>query len=141
MQFGQLNSTKPITLYHLPVLDPVDKSFDFFALLVLYDWIIENSEVESFQGDNGNLTLLSNSMNPRQQTVDSAQLSTVFALFAQKRSPICDFCHDRDCLQNIFVHTFLPWICGRIKHVELNRVGGIIWVGRPLILLRSLTAL
>ncbi|OQS04879.1 hypothetical protein THRCLA_02918 [Thraustotheca clavata] len=141
MQFGQNNTSYQVTLYHIPLLNPADNQFDFFAWLMLYDWIIGKSEVVSFQGDNGNLTLLGNTLADFTQQVDSSQLPTVCALLAQRCVQYVTF-----VMIALACITFLYIVFSRgnvegLNMFELSRVGGMVWIGRPLVLLRSLTAL
>ncbi|OQS04884.1 hypothetical protein THRCLA_02913, partial [Thraustotheca clavata] len=136
MQFTKDNSSSTITLNHTPVLNPLDSEFDFFAWQLLYHWIIGNSEVVSFQGDNGILTLLSNPLSKYEQPIDPSQLSTVFALFAQRGVEYVTF-----VMMAVASLTFLRGRVEGLNMFELSRVGGIVWIGRPLVLLRSLTAL
>ncbi|EQC28282.1 hypothetical protein SDRG_13963 [Saprolegnia diclina VS20] len=126
LQFGMTNETAPIDLFHLPVLDPSDPSFDYFAWLFLYDWAL------AFMGDT--LPQLS-------QPVDNAQLPTVFALYALQAIRYVTY-----VMIMLAAVTFVYILLSRghvegLNMFEMSRVGGIVWVGRPLVALRSITAL
>ncbi|OQS04883.1 hypothetical protein THRCLA_02914 [Thraustotheca clavata] len=125
--FDQKDSSMPATMSILPVLNPADTAFDFFPLVFIYDWIIGNSEVVSFQGDNGNLTLLGNNLADYKQLVDLSLLPTrgvQYATFVMI------------ALASI---TFIYVITSH-GYVEGQNMFELIWVGRPLVLLRSLTS-
>ncbi|EQC28290.1 hypothetical protein SDRG_13971 [Saprolegnia diclina VS20] len=141
VQFGMVNETAPIELYHLPVLDPSDPTFDYFAWLFLYDWAIGNREVISFQGDLGSLTVMGDTLPQLLQTVDNAQLPTVFALYALQAIRYVTF-----VMIMLAAVTFVYILLSRghiqgLNMFEMSRVGGIVWIGRPLVVVRSITAL
>ncbi|OQS03803.1 hypothetical protein THRCLA_21061 [Thraustotheca clavata] len=140
MQLGHYSFTSPIYVYHEPVLSNFNNS-DILAWHALYDWMIGVREVVSFQGDNGNITLLGNTMNTYAQPVDVSQLPTVFALFAQRGVQYVTYVII--ALASI-TSAYISFSRGHVEGMNLfkvSSVGGIIWIGRPLILVRSLTAL
>ncbi|KDO18225.1 hypothetical protein SPRG_15606 [Saprolegnia parasitica CBS 223.65] len=136
-----VNKTAPIELFHTPLLNPSDPSFDFFAWLFLFDWAIGNREVISFQGDLGTLTVMGNELTRLEQAVDSAQLPTVFALYALQAVRYVTY-----VMIMLAAVTFVYILLARghvegLNMFEMSRVGGIVWVGRPLVAVRSITAL
>ncbi|EQC27632.1 hypothetical protein SDRG_14543 [Saprolegnia diclina VS20] len=141
VQFGALNTTAPMELYHLPVLDPSDATFDYVAWLFLYDWALGNREVISFQGDLGTLTAMGSDLPHLEQTDDAAQLPTVLALYARRAVQYVTVSIIALAVLSLI---YLIRVRGAIEGrnlLKLSRVGGLVWVGRPLIGLRSITAL
>ncbi|EQC28283.1 hypothetical protein SDRG_13964 [Saprolegnia diclina VS20] len=141
VQFGRVNKTAPIELFHLPVLDLSDPSFHFFAWLFVYDWAMGNREVISFQGDLNTLTAMGNDITRLEQTVDVAQLPTIFAFYALQAIRYVTF-----VMIMLAAVTFVYILLSRgyvegLNMFEMSRVGGIVWVGRPLVVVRSITAL
>ncbi|EQC25633.1 hypothetical protein SDRG_16488 [Saprolegnia diclina VS20] len=140
MQMGVANLSAPLSMYTSQLLDPNDRRFDFFAWFYLYDWSRGTREVVSFQGDVGNVTVLSDYTSLVAREAQRWELSTIVASYA------------RACVQYVtFVMICVAIVVGMYilssrGHVEglnmlvLNRVGGIVWVGRPLLFVRSLTA-
>ncbi|OQR95192.1 hypothetical protein ACHHYP_00224 [Achlya hypogyna] len=141
MIFTKVNSTAPLTLLHTNVLDSGDPGFYFFGWTYLYDWVVGNREAVAFQGDAGNLTILTDLELPLLQQARTWELSQDFAQY---------------CRAGVWYVTFVMLFvaaiaCGYmvaarghfegLNMLELSRVGGIVWVGRPLLFLRSLTAL
>ncbi|KDO20573.1 hypothetical protein SPRG_13604 [Saprolegnia parasitica CBS 223.65] len=140
MQMGIANLSAPLTMYTSQLLDPSDRRFDYFAWFYLYDWSRGTREVVSFQGDVGAISIMSDYHSLVAREAQRWELSTIVASYA------------RACVQYVtFVMICVATVVGLYilssrGHVEglnmlvLNRVGGIVWVGRPLLFVRSLTA-
>ncbi|EQC33781.1 hypothetical protein SDRG_08466, partial [Saprolegnia diclina VS20] len=69
MIFAKVNASAPLGLLHTNILDPSEVGFGFFAWTYLYDWVVGNREVISFQGDSGTLTVLTDIKLPLLQQV------------------------------------------------------------------------
>ncbi|EQC27747.1 hypothetical protein SDRG_14496 [Saprolegnia diclina VS20] len=141
-QFGYANaSSAPVELFHTPVFDPSDPTFDYFAWLFFYDWALGNREVISYQGDVNTLTLMGNTLASISQSADLGQLPTIFTLYARQAVQYVTISIIALALLSLF---YLIHVRGAIEGrslLQLSRVGGLVWVGRPLIGLRSITAL
>ncbi|KDO25728.1 hypothetical protein SPRG_09027 [Saprolegnia parasitica CBS 223.65] len=141
IQFGSTSRSVPTELYVTPFLDPLDAAFNYHAWLYLYDWILGQREVISFQADNGTLTLLGAGLTSIESSVDTTQLSTVFSLYALQVVRYVTF------VMLLLAAVTAVYILAARGHVEgqnmleLSRVGGIVWVGRPLIVVRGITAI
>ncbi|EQC28294.1 hypothetical protein SDRG_13974 [Saprolegnia diclina VS20] len=138
-QFGRPTANASTTLYIAPLLD--DPAFAFFAHVLLYDWVAGNREVVTFQGDVGTLTLLGDSGIRRAQPIDTTKLPVVFALYAHRAVQYVTYVL---MLLAAVAAVYLVRCHGRIagaNMLELSRVGGVVWVGRPLLLARGVTAL
>ncbi|OQR87485.1 hypothetical protein ACHHYP_08791 [Achlya hypogyna] len=139
MSYTQANSSMPFDVSFISVLNAPE--FDFFGWIFLYDWIIGHREVISFQGDEGTLTLLSEYEATLNQT----------PLAWQVASNVAQYIHVGVYYVTIimilvaglsFVYAVASYgHCEGLNLLELSRVGGIVWIGRPLLLLRSLSAL
>ncbi|OQS04026.1 hypothetical protein THRCLA_03705 [Thraustotheca clavata] len=141
MVYTKLNSTAPLQLLHTNVLDPSDPNFYFFGWTYMIDWVFNNREVISFQGDNGNLTLLTDYQIPLAQQVQPAEITTNFVRYC--RAGVLYVTFMMLCLSFVLVG-YMVVTKGEFEGYnmfKLDRVGGIVWVGRPLLLLRSITAL
>ncbi|OQR91523.1 hypothetical protein ACHHYP_04600 [Achlya hypogyna] len=141
MFFTKVNSTAPLTLLHTNVLDPGDPGFHFFGWTYLYDWVVGNREAVAFQGDTGNLTILTDLELPLLQQAREWELTANIARYFQAAVLFVTV-----AILVVAVGTTLYMIVSRGRFVGLNmlkleRVGAIVWVGRPLLFLRSLTAL
>ncbi|OQR80732.1 hypothetical protein ACHHYP_17278 [Achlya hypogyna] len=140
-QMGVANlSSTSLSLYSHVLLDPADPRFNYFAWFFLYEWTRGGREVVSFVGDVATLTLMTTYTSAVSRSPALWELSTIVASYA------------RACVQYVtFVMIFVAlmaalYIVMSRGHVEglnmlvLNRVGGIVWIGRPLLFVRSLTA-
>ncbi|EQC42120.1 hypothetical protein SDRG_00960 [Saprolegnia diclina VS20] len=140
MLYARLNTTSPLTLLHTPVLDLQDANFWFFGYMYLYDWVLGYREVVSFQGDVGTLTLLSDLQPALLQQVPTDLVTTNAAVYCRLAVSYVS------CVMLLVATLATGYLVRSRNHVEglnmfeLCRVGGIVWVGRPLLLLRSLTA-
>ncbi|OQR84732.1 hypothetical protein ACHHYP_13011 [Achlya hypogyna] len=139
MSYLRANTTSPVVLGRLRLLEEPD--FELYSWLYLIDWVLGLREVVSFEGDVGTLTLLSELQKPLPQQIEAWQVATNVALYA--RSGILYITYVMIGVASV---TSVYMVLSRgafqwLNMLELCRVGGIVWVGRPLLLLRSMTAL
>ncbi|OQR82372.1 hypothetical protein ACHHYP_16161 [Achlya hypogyna] len=139
LQIGQMTKTSPVKVFTASLLD--DPQFAFFAYMLVYDWVVGNRQVVRFHGDVGEVTLLGDGLAPRVQSTDPSQLPTVFSLYSHRSVQYVTY-----VMMGLAATTgsYIVRSRGRVdglNMLELSRVGGIVWVGRPLLLLRSITAL
>ncbi|EQC27930.1 hypothetical protein SDRG_14350 [Saprolegnia diclina VS20] len=139
LQVGRPKASAPMRIYHMPLLESLD--FAFFANVLLYDWVLGNREVVRFVGDTSAITLIGDGLRPRVQATDASQLPTVFALYSHRSVQYVTY-----VMIALAATTALYAVVSRghvegLNLLELSRVGGIVWVGRPFIALRSITAL
>ncbi|KDO25334.1 hypothetical protein SPRG_09159 [Saprolegnia parasitica CBS 223.65] len=145
VQFVQfiLNGSVP-SLFHVNILDdgPAhDESWPFYGWVFLYGWAAGTREVVQFNGDSGVLTaisgpLLTHNMRPNPAEIrqdmsivllTSVQyITVVFVLLAIAIAlyAMSSLLHIEGC--NLF---------------QMNRTIGLVWIGRPCLLLRSMTAM
>ncbi|EQC25356.1 hypothetical protein SDRG_16766 [Saprolegnia diclina VS20] len=137
MQYGMDSAAlAPMTLYTSPLLDD---EFRFFGYALIHDWICDWRDVVSFTGDTGTLTLLSDLVLRTVEPVQSAELCSAYALYAFAVVQYVTLAiASLAGLTGIYILASRGHIEGTLK---LSRVGGIVWVGRPLLLVRSFTAL
>ncbi|OQR89743.1 hypothetical protein ACHHYP_06084 [Achlya hypogyna] len=131
----------PMALLHANVLDPGDPGFFFFGWTYLYDWVLGRREVVSFQGDTRRLTLLTDYQLPLAQQVQDSEITTNLVRYFRAG---VQYVTAMMLLVSGVVVGYILRTQGRFEGSnmwKLNRVGGIVWVGRPLLFLRSTTAL
>ncbi|KAF0696409.1 Aste57867_12827 [Aphanomyces stellatus] len=141
VQFAQVDASSPVELLRMSVFDSCDPNFHLFAWFFLVDWANGLREVVSFQGDEGTLTVISAYTQYDVSTPNTLEIPHNAAYY-------CQLCMQYTTAM-IFLVTFfaLVYSAGLRGHieglnmVEINRVGGIVWVGRPLLFLRSLVAI
>ncbi|KAF0720045.1 Aste57867_600 [Aphanomyces stellatus] len=142
MQFGLSNATAPLELYRVRVLDQaVLADFAFFAWLFLVDWALGLREAVSLQGDTGTIVLLTEYLDTFEQPVSLAEYPVNLATYLH------GIVFYVTCITLSLSALLLVYFSLVRGHVEvfnlfqLDRVGAVVWVGRPLLFVRSVTAI
>ncbi|EQC27110.1 hypothetical protein SDRG_15118 [Saprolegnia diclina VS20] len=141
MVWASLTPTSPIELWHINIVNSNDATYSFFGWNYIFDWAMGQREVVAFVGDVGHLNLISELQAPLAQDVLAWEVSTNIARYFRA-----------GVLYVTFVMIVLAVITGGyivaarghiqgLNMLELARVGGHVWIGRPFLLLRSVTAL
>ncbi|EQC38783.1 hypothetical protein SDRG_03742 [Saprolegnia diclina VS20] len=134
------HGASPLFLYMTPLLAS-DEVWSFYGWGFIYEWVIGLREVVAFDGDVGRVTTLSASQAPAHFSPESAAIAPSFSL-------ACLVCVQYITLLLIVISVLV--VCtalqqrGRVEALNLlyiNRIVGLVWIGRPLLLVRSLTAL
>ncbi|KAF0694286.1 Aste57867_14834 [Aphanomyces stellatus] len=138
---GDVDPSVPLTLHRMNVLDPSQREFTYFAWLFLLDWAQGFREAVSFEGDMGTMAILTEYLSPTTQQVNFGENTTNLSFYL--RSVVLYVTYAMLGLASLtLVYIF---ICR--GHVELRnllfleRVGGIVWIGRPFLFMRSVSAL
>ncbi|OQR86204.1 hypothetical protein ACHHYP_10861 [Achlya hypogyna] len=141
LQFTRTNKSASLVWSELPLLNAQDPDFVFYSWCYLAEWIQGFREVVVFEGDAGARAILTDQLLPLQQGVSPWEIPTTMATYARVGAQYV----------TLVVLSIAVLACGYIlvargyveglNMLELSRVGGIVWVGRPLLFLRSLTAL
>ncbi|KAF0690293.1 Aste57867_18319 [Aphanomyces stellatus] len=141
LQYGQQDSTSPLTLYQINILDPTQLEFKFYAWLFLVDWALGYREVIAFHGDHGSMSLITEYLFPLIQRVNTAENPVNFAIYL--RTILWYVTSALIAVAGLMLtYVFLSRGLIEIWNVfELQRVGAIVWVGRPLLVVRSFTAI
>ncbi|EQC38049.1 hypothetical protein SDRG_04479 [Saprolegnia diclina VS20] len=139
MLYAKVNGS--LQLLHTNVLDPADPGFHFYGWTYLYDWVLGRREVISFQGDVGRLNLLSDYQLPLAQQVQASNLAANLVLYfrAGVQYVTCMMLLVSAVAVGYMLRAPTCFQGGNL--FKLNRVGGLVWVGRPLLFLRSATAI
>ncbi|OQS06729.1 hypothetical protein THRCLA_20299 [Thraustotheca clavata] len=141
MQFTSVNSSSTMTILHNNILNPLDPAFHFFGWWYLCDWVFGAREVISFQGDKNTMNVLSEYLAPYSQDVLPWQFPTTLATYARSG---CQYVTVVMICVSVLVFVYIVVSRGYVEGfnmMELNRVGAIVWIGRPLLFLRSMTAI
>ncbi|KAF0720155.1 Aste57867_510 [Aphanomyces stellatus] len=115
--------------------------WNFFGWVYIYDWAQYSREVVSFEGDNGIFTLLSNKYNP---TINQAQALEVPKSACQYLWVVSAVVSSILGFVAILVATYSFLIRGRVvgrNLLHFNRIGGSVWLGRPFMMVRGMTAI
>ncbi|KAF0692348.1 Aste57867_16569 [Aphanomyces stellatus] len=140
MQYGSPDMLSPLMLDRLLVFNPRDNSFDFFAWIFVVEWSLGLREGVQFEGDHGTLAVLSEPLPYLQQEVNKAEFPTSSAFYMRNA-----VLYITGMMLTMFTIVIVYTVLSR-GHIEVlnllcfQRIGAIVWVGRPLLFVRSLTA-
>ncbi|KAF0682812.1 Aste57867_25111 [Aphanomyces stellatus] len=140
IQFGKVDATSPLVLYRTPILDPNDVGFTIFAWNFLMDWALGLREAVSFEGDYGTLAVLTEYSFPYGSHVNEAEESTSMAFYLRNTVRYVTW------IMILVAAIVLLYILIGFDAIEvwnilsMHRVGSLVWVGRPLLVVRSFTA-
>ncbi|KAF0695806.1 Aste57867_13403 [Aphanomyces stellatus] len=140
VQFGHMLPDAPLALYRYRLLDPLQPEFTYFAWLFLIDWVQGTRDVVRFEGDFGTITLLTEPSTAYSSPVNVAEDQVGMVVYLRNTV--------------VYVTVAMMFVAGLMivyiilsrGHIELlnlwelQRVGAIVWIGRPLLFVRSLTA-
>ncbi|OQS00574.1 hypothetical protein ACHHYP_03382 [Achlya hypogyna] len=140
VQYLQNVSSTEVVFFTINILAPED-AWPFYGWCLLFDWVTDVREVVSYQGDAGVVTAISSPMTPATLSPKADTISRSLSVVSQ------------GCVQ--YVTGTLILVAGgamlialyqrlRVASVNLmvlTRLAGLVWIGRPLLLVRSLTAI
>ncbi|KAG9401460.1 hypothetical protein AC1031_009325 [Aphanomyces cochlioides] len=150
LQFIRRGST--ISLSSFRIFEPSEPDFEFYAWGYLFDWAQGVREVVSFQGENGTLTALSTNRplietqanplkgEPSAETSKTEIPSNVAYLMSWLLQYITGVLVCVGCV----VLLYILGLRGQVEAMNIisfSRVGSLVWIGRPLIFVRALTAI
>ncbi|OQS07266.1 hypothetical protein THRCLA_00730 [Thraustotheca clavata] len=141
IQIGALNETSPIKLYQTNAFDSKYTDFDLFGWVLIYDWILGYREIISFEGDVTQMTLLGDSNTIAFQTIDQRELPVVFSLYALRAIEYVTLVMILIAILTALYLALCRCHVAAGSTLELSRIGGIVWLGRPLLFARGITAL
>ncbi|EQC34274.1 hypothetical protein SDRG_08046 [Saprolegnia diclina VS20] len=120
-----------------PLLEP---SFAFFGYVFLFDWVLGNREVVSFQGDNGNLTLISNAYSPQLYTTGTQPLQSATQILYYLVVATSVILVGVGGIALVYAAKTRLRFNG-LNLFFFNRIVGAVWIGRPLAFLRGASAI
>ncbi|KAF0696488.1 Aste57867_12762 [Aphanomyces stellatus] len=133
------NESTTMTLSRVDLLD--DTAFDYFGWLMIFEWITGTREVVQFQGEVASMSILSGQMNPYSMVVNPQEVPLNVAFYIRSAIQYMTFVllvvASLTCL---FIILHRGYIEG-FNMLQVNRVAGAVWLGRPLMALRGVTAI
>ncbi|KAH9155872.1 hypothetical protein AeRB84_002197 [Aphanomyces euteiches] len=107
-----------------------DDDFEFYAWIMLFDWVQGTREVVKFQTDVGVITVLSTQYELTTTPADAMEVPLNLALYVHRVVQYFTLyiIHSRGYIQGRNLFSF-------------NRVAGLVWLGRPLVFVRGITAI
>ncbi|KAF0715640.1 Aste57867_3267 [Aphanomyces stellatus] len=141
VQYAQATSTSPVEILRLTLLSPDDIYFLLFGWLYMSDWARGIRDVVSVQGDAGTINTMSTEIANEATTPKASEIPSNVAYYCQ----LCmQYTTSMVFLVTFFTLVYIVHCRGLIEGFnmfKINRMGGIVWVGRPLLTLRSVVAI
>ncbi|KAF0709208.1 Aste57867_6048 [Aphanomyces stellatus] len=139
LQYLYYPETNDLELIQTDVFD--NSNFEFFAWLYLIDWINSYREVVRFEGSSGTTTLISGAILGRRTLANPQEIPTNVAYYTRVALEYMTY-----VLIGVagFVCISIATNRGHIEGwnmLAFNRVAGLVWIGRPLMMLRGITAI
>ncbi|OQR80947.1 hypothetical protein ACHHYP_16971 [Achlya hypogyna] len=137
----QDTTTGALRLFHQPILTSADQAMLFYGWTYAYDWATGSREVTAFNGDNSMLAIISTTYETTTLAPSAAEVPVNVAAYFRVFCQYISFM----LLVVAVIAVLYSGINGFTSEgnnlFEVNRVGGMVWIGRPLLVLRSTTAL
>ncbi|EQC36480.1 hypothetical protein SDRG_05934 [Saprolegnia diclina VS20] len=134
-------TTLALSLFQQPILDAADAPMRLAGWTYAYDWATGTREVIAFDGDVQRMTVLSTSYSTTSFVANAAEVPVNVAAYLRV---FCQYISFMLLLVGalVILYTVLNQFTSEGWNLlELNRVGGLVWIGRPLLFLRSISAL
>ncbi|KDO34734.1 hypothetical protein SPRG_00796 [Saprolegnia parasitica CBS 223.65] len=116
----------------------VHGSWHFFGYLAVYDWMRGDREAYAYDSDNGAFALLSPAVSPTPLAANPLELPQHVSLYVWYV-----LLYSTSVLSGLALWVLLAASRSKLPRqlLHINRVAGLVWIGRPILLLRSATAL
>ncbi|KAF0698948.1 hypothetical protein As57867_010399, partial [Aphanomyces stellatus] len=128
-------------LSRVNIYAPSEVDFEFFSWLCLWEWVEGKREVVSFQGDLDTITTLSTIQNFDRRSINPDEIprnvSLYFLAIIQYISIVLCGVGCAACVYIVASHGYIEGI----NMMSFSLVAGHVWIGRPLMLIRGLTAI
>ncbi|KAF0690715.1 Aste57867_17910 [Aphanomyces stellatus] len=135
-----VGSVSTISLSRVNVFAPSESSLAFFSWLYLFDWVEGKREVVTFQGDVGFVTTLSATQNLDARPANRQEIPQNVSFYILRVVQyITVVLFGVGCLVCTYIVSSKGYVEG-LHMIPFNLVAGHVWIGRPLMLLRGLTA-
>ncbi|KAF0691586.1 hypothetical protein As57867_017156, partial [Aphanomyces stellatus] len=140
VQYIQFRDTNMYGLSSVNFFSSSEPDLEFFTWLYLFDWIEGKREVVAFQGDIDSITTISAPVNLDMRPVNGQEIPVnVSTYILRVVQYITIVLFGVSCIVCIYILTSQGYVEG-LHMLPFNLIAGHVWVGRPLMLLRGITA-
>ncbi|RHY25423.1 hypothetical protein DYB32_008321 [Aphanomyces invadans] len=136
-----LNSNNTMALSRVNILDPVEANYELWGWLFLLDWVDGKREVIQLEGEIGSITTISGSLVFQTTPTNTLEVPLNVAYYIRTAIQYVTIVL---LLVACIVVGYIVIMRGYIEFwnmIEFNRVAGMVWIGRPLVFLRGITAI
>ncbi|RHY64487.1 hypothetical protein DYB30_001979 [Aphanomyces astaci] len=123
------------------VFDESEQNFELFAWLYLFDWVQGIREVVTFQGDVGAITSMSTTTVYTEMPVNPMEVPLNVAFYMRWLLQYITFVMLGVA---VVVCVYIVALKGQVEAANMtsfSRITSLVWIGRPLILLRAFCAI
>ncbi|KAH9064696.1 hypothetical protein Ae201684P_003483 [Aphanomyces euteiches] len=140
VQYG-LTSEWELFVFKHNIFDPAYPSFHFVAWMLAIDWALASREVISFQGDISSVNVLTASSNSAGSSVNPLEIPVNVAFYIRYACLyVTSIIICVTILASIYLFLNKGYVEG-LNLIEVNRVAGIVWIGRTFLFIRSIAAI
>ncbi|RHY57773.1 hypothetical protein DYB30_007295 [Aphanomyces astaci] len=116
-------------------------SFDYVSWLLVFDWVMAIRDVIAFEGDVGNVHAITSRTNAIGSLVNPLEIPVNVAAYIRYACIyVTTVIISVAALATIYLVLAKGYVEG-LNLLEINRVAGIVWIGRTILLVRSLSAI
>ncbi|KAH9151970.1 hypothetical protein AeRB84_005538, partial [Aphanomyces euteiches] len=140
IQYGRKSSGKLVNL-KFNIFDPSYPEFHVAAWMLAIDWAFAALEVISFQGDISSLNVLTASSSSTSGSVNPLEIPVNVAFYIRYA---CLYVTSIIICVAVLATIYLVLNKGYVEGLnllEVNRVAGIVWIGRSFLFIRSMAAI
>ncbi|RQM25970.1 hypothetical protein B5M09_000807 [Aphanomyces astaci] len=119
---------------------PDAAAFWFFSWGLVFEWLLGNRDVVSFEGDEGRLMLMSSTAFSVESLPNP---NVILYLMSRYTRNVVVYITVMIAAVAVVTAMYIVGSVGRVEGwnvLEINRVAAVVWAGRPLLFLRSLVA-
>ncbi|KAF0688425.1 Aste57867_19941 [Aphanomyces stellatus] len=128
-------------LSRVNIFAPTEQDFEFFAWIYVFEWAEGKREVISLHGAYDTLTTISTTKPLMHHLTDTNEVPlNVGRFFSAVIFYVTSVLFGVGCLVTMYIVSSFGYVDG-FNVMAFNYVAGHVWIGRPLILLRSLTSI
>ncbi|CAK4609799.1 unnamed protein product, partial [Aphanomyces euteiches] len=140
VQYGKFTNGS-MTLLRYNLFDPAYPQFHYAAWALMYDWATVYREVIDFQGDIDNVKIITATSTDVSSLVNPLEVPVNVAAYVRY---VCVYVTTVIICVALLATIYLLVNKGYVEGLnllELNRVAGLVWIGRTLLFVRSLAAI
>ncbi|KAF0693406.1 Aste57867_15639 [Aphanomyces stellatus] len=141
VQYISTNNDVTFQLSQVNIFDPSETQLELFSWVMVFDWVRGKREVLTLQGDTSTVTILSTYVELVSVPVNVMEVPLNVALYMRYvLQYVTGICFTVACL----ICGYIAWVHGRVEAsnmMSFNRVAGMVWIGRPLLLVRAVTGI
>ncbi|OQR82108.1 hypothetical protein THRCLA_11128 [Thraustotheca clavata] len=141
MQYVVNSTTNSRELFHQPLLDVNDPSMVLFGWMYLYEWAMGLREAVQINGDHTTISIISTISHVTRLSIDAMEVPRNLAVNCSALRKYISIVLGAVTLLTCLYSIINQFTTEGTNLFQTNRVGGLVWIGRPLLLVRSLTAL